>query len=88
MKIRSLFLVFGLSVLLLSGLSGCVASAGVGDYGYYPPAPRVYYQPRPIIVAPAPYYRPAYRPHYDAYRGGYGGGHGYYGGGGYHGRRH
>lgn len=69
MRLKSLFFAFGLSVLLLSGLSGCVASAGAGpDYGYYPPVRRSYYPPRPVVVVPAPYYRrPVYRPVYPAY---------------------
>ncbi|WP_375417548.1 hypothetical protein [uncultured Hymenobacter sp.] len=74
MRIKSLFFAFGLSLLVLGGLSGCVASAGVGpDYGYYPPVRQPYYRPyppRPVVVVPAPYYRrPVYRPAYPpAYR--------------------
>lgn len=87
MKIKSLFFAFALSLMLLGGLSGCVASGGYGSVGYG------YYPPRPVVVVPRPYYRPApyYRPNYRSYYeggyrdGGYRGGN--YGGGGYHGRR-
>ena len=57
-------------------LSGCVASLGGPDYGYYPPAQpyygyaRPYYAPRPVIVVPQ--------------RGYYRGGNAYRGDGGYH----
>ena len=67
-------LLFALFLTLFS-LSGCIASFGGPDYGYYPPArsyygyPRPYYAPRPIIIVPQ--------------RGYYRGGNGYRGDGGY-----
>src|SRR6476646_8495011 len=88
MKAKALIFVIFLG---LFSLSGCVASLGGPDYGYYPPArpyygyARPYYAPRPVIVVPQRgYYRGG-----NAYRGdgGYyhGGG---YGGGGHHGGGH
>lgn len=68
-------LVFALFLGLFS-LSGCVASLGGPDYGYYPPAQpyygyaRPYYAPRPVIVVPQ--------------RGYYRGGNAYWNDGGYH----
>lgn len=90
-------LIFALFLSLFS-LSGCVASLGGPDYGYYPQArpyygyARPYYAPRPVIVVPQRgYYRSGNAYHGDGgyhrgggYGGGYGGGNG--GGHGHRGR--
>ena len=84
-----MFLALGLFLLLLgSHAASAQVSVNIGGgyhprpyYGpryYYPPAPAVVYAvppPRPVIIAPAPYYAPrrvyyAPRPYYG-YRGGY-----------------
>ena len=89
-KMNIKILVFGLFLGLVS-LSGCVASLGGPDYGYYSPArpyygyARPYYAPRPVIIVPQRgYYRGGNAYHGDGghrqgggYGGGYGGGRGH-----------
>ena len=85
MKTKSLFLAFGLCLLLLSShAASAQVSVNIGG-GYYPRAyygPRYHYPPRPavvyavppprVVVVPAPYYAPRpvyYAPRPYGYRG-------------------